>query len=81
MEPSALRHEILRRADAHEATGSSAYLDDKAIATELAIPLRDVQRQLLILEDEEQVQLAKTFGPCYSLRLTPKGMRALESAE
>ena len=81
MEPSALRHEILRQISVHEDAGSSAYLDDKEIANALGLPVVDIQRQLLILEDDDRVELAKAFGPSFGARLTPKRMRALETPE
>jgi hypothetical protein len=34
----------------------------------------------VILEDRQLVELAKTFGPSYGARLTPKNMEALEAA-
>ena len=33
------------------------------------------------LEDDDRVELAKAFGPSFGARLTPKGMRALETPE
>jgi transcription initiation factor IIE alpha subunit len=79
--PATLRHSILRQIEAHEATGSSDYLDDKKIANALGAELPDIQRQLEILEDDDHIDLAKTFGPTYAARLRPKGMKALEVAE
>jgi hypothetical protein len=80
MEPAALRYAILRAMEQHEATGTSAYLDDKDLAARLRVALGDVQRQLLILENRQLVDLAKTFGPSYGARLTPNSMEALEAA-
>jgi hypothetical protein len=78
MDPNTLRGKILCRVAEHEETGSSAYLDDADIAAALDAPLADVQRQMLILESTERLELAKTFGPTYSARLTPKGLIAVE---
>lgn len=80
MEPSALRYAILRLVDAHEATGSSAYLDDKDIASASGAGLADVQRQLVIMENRGLLDLAKAFGPSYAARMTPAAMEALEAA-
>jgi hypothetical protein len=81
MEPDALRFEILQTMDQHESTGSSAYLDDTVIAEQLHVPLSDVQRQLVVLEDHELVELLKTMSrPTYSALLTPKGMQTLADA-
>lgn len=81
MDAAHLRFEILHIIETHEATtGSSAYLDDEIMAAQLNIPISDVQRQLLILENRELVELAKAFGPSYAARLTPNGMEALEGA-
>jgi hypothetical protein len=63
MEPSSLRLELLRLLDQHEATGSSAYVEDDAMASKLGVPLLDVERQLSILENRGLVTLAKTYGP------------------
>jgi hypothetical protein len=78
MEPSTQRTSILQSLDRHERTGSSHFLSDRALAEQLNVPVVDVQRQLLILENRNQVTLAKTFGPNYAARLTPDGMEALE---
>lgn len=80
MEPETLRYEILCLLDQHEAKGSSALLDDNAIADQLKVSLADVQRQLLIMENRDLVQLAKMYGPHYDARLRPSGMEALEAA-
>jgi Mn-dependent DtxR family transcriptional regulator len=79
VDPSALRHDILRQIDQHEATGSSAYLDDKTIASTLEVEVAAVQRQLDILEHRGLVSLAKAFGPSYGARLTPAGMEEVEA--
>jgi hypothetical protein len=80
MDPDTLRGEIMRRAGAHEATGSSSYLEDKEIATAINVPLADVQRQIRILESRGLLDLAAAFGPSYGVRLTPQGELALEQA-
>ncbi|HVH26592.1 MAG TPA: hypothetical protein VM818_07535 [Vicinamibacterales bacterium] len=80
MEPSLLRYAILQLLQQHEATGSSAFLDDTVMAERLNVPLLHVQRQLVILEDHELVALASAFGPSHTAELTPKGMEALEAA-
>jgi hypothetical protein len=80
MEPSALRYAILRLVDAHEATGTSSYLEDKNIASALGVDLADVQRQLVIMENRGLLDLAKAMGPSYAARMTPAGMEALEAA-
>jgi hypothetical protein len=63
----------------HQATGTAAYLDDKVIASELGVPVADVQRQLDILENRSLVELAKAFGPSYGVRLTATGFEELEA--
>jgi hypothetical protein len=80
MDSAVLRFEILQLLDRHESRGSSTFLEDKEIAPQLNVPITDVQRQLLILEDGELVMLAKAFGPSYGARLMPKGIQALEDA-
>ena len=79
MEPSALRYAILRLVDAHEATGTSAYLEDIQIASALDEDLPVVQRQLVMMENRGLLDLAKTMGPTYAARMTPDGMEALEA--
>ena len=81
MEPAILRYEILRLHGEHEASGTSALLADKTMAAELGVGLRDVQQQLLILESNGLVKVAKMMGPTYDAQLTPKGMQALEAAQ
>jgi hypothetical protein len=80
MDPAILRFEILRLTEQHEATDTGAYLEDTVIASHLNLALADVQRQLLVLETRELVDLVKSFGPSYGTRLTPSGMEALEEA-
>ena len=80
MEPSALRFEILKQIEQHENTGSSAYLDDTIIAEKLGVGKTDIQRQLTILENRGQVDLAKSFGPSFGARLTADGLEALEAS-
>ena len=76
---TSLRHPILQQLNQHELTGSSAYLDDKIIATALGTTVLEVQRQLDILEHRGLVTLAKTMGPNYGARLTPAGLEELEA--
>jgi hypothetical protein len=78
MEPTDLRVEILRLVEQNEVSGT--YLDDTSIGAQLEVPLADVQRQMLILENRQLVELVKTFGPTYEARLTANGMEALEEA-
>ena len=78
MNPDSLRTDVLRCVAEHEATGSAAYLNDAEIAATINVELADVQRQMVILESSELLQLSKTFGPTYAARLTPNGMLAIE---
>lgn len=78
MEPNTLRGEIMRRVGEHNATGSSAYLEDKELATAIGVALVDVQRQIRILESNGFLDVAATFGPTYAVRLTAQGELALE---
>ena len=80
MDPNTLRGEIMRRVGEHEATGESAYIEDKILATTISVPLADVQRQIRILESNGLLDVAATFGPTYAVRLTPQGELALEQA-
>lgn len=80
MDPNTLRGEIMRRVGAHEATGSSAYMEDKELATAIGVPLADVQRQIRILESNGLLDVAAAFGPTYGVRLTPQGELAIEQA-
>ena len=80
MDPNTLRGEIMRRVGEHEATGSSAYVKDKDLATAIGVPLVDVQRQIRILESNGFLNVAATFGPTYAVRLTSQGELALEDA-
>jgi hypothetical protein len=80
MEPEKLRYYILELMGQHEANDKTTYLEDKDIATRLAVALDDVQRALLILENHQFVDLAKAMGPSFGARLTPTGMEALEAA-
>jgi len=80
MDPNTLRGEIIRRVGEHEATGSSAYVEDKELAAAIGVPLVDVQRQIRILESNGFLDVAATFGPTYAVRLTPQGELALEQS-
>jgi len=80
MDTAALRYAILQSIERHEATNAGTYLDDKKIASELAVELGIVQRQLLILENHSLVTLAKAMGPSYGALLTPDAMEALEDS-
>jgi DNA-binding MarR family transcriptional regulator len=79
-EPSDFRFQILRRVQVHDAAGHSAYITDQTIAEALNATIGDVQRHLLILEDEGKVEIISSFGPSYDVQLTPKGMKALETS-
>ena len=74
MNPDTLRAKILRCVAEHEATDSGTYLNDADVATALDAELPEVQRQMLILESGQLLELSKTFGPTYAARLTPQGM-------
>jgi hypothetical protein len=80
MDANTLRREIVRCVGEHEATGSSAYVADKELATTIGVPLVDVQRQIRILESNGFLDVAATFGPTYAVRLTAQGEVALEDA-
>ena len=80
MDSNTLRGEIMRRVGQHEATGSSEYVENKALATAIGVPLADVQRQIRILESSGLLDVAAAFGPTYSVRLTPQGELAVEHA-
>ena len=78
MEPNTLRAEILRRVNDHQTANPSAYMEDKALATGIGVPLADVQRQIKILESDGLLDVAAAMGPTYGVLLTPRGERALE---
>ena len=78
MDPNDLRGEIMRRVADHDATGSSAYMEDKDLATAIGVPLLELQRQIRILESNGLLDVAATFGPSYAVRLTPQGELAIE---
>jgi hypothetical protein len=78
MEPNTLRAEILRQVNDHQSTNPSSYIEDKALAAAIGIPLADVQRQIRILESTGLLDVAASFGPSYAVLLTPQGERALE---
>ena len=79
-EPSDLRFQILRRVQVHDAAAHLKYIKDQTIAEALNAPIGDVQRHLLILEDEGKVEIVSSSGPTYDVQLTPKGMKALEAS-
>lgn len=70
----------MRRVGEHEATGSSAYMEDKELASAIGVPLADVQRQIRILESNGLLDVAAAMGPSYGVRLTPQGELALEQS-
>ena len=80
MDPNTLRGEIMQRVGEHEATGSSAYMEDKELAEAIGVPLVDVQRQIRILESNGLLDVAAAMGPSYGVRLTPQGELALEQS-
>ena len=59
MNPDSLRTDVLRCVASMEATGSAAYLNDADIAATINVELADVQRQMVILESSELLQLSK----------------------
>jgi hypothetical protein len=80
MDSNTLREEIMRLVGEHEATESSAYVEDNTLANAIAVPLVDVQRQIRIMESSGLLDVAATFGPTYAVRLTPQGELALDQA-
>jgi hypothetical protein len=50
MEPNTLRTKIIRRVREHQVQGTSAYMEDQALAAAIGEPLTDVQHQLRILQ-------------------------------
>jgi hypothetical protein len=78
MEPNTLRAQILRHVDEHQTTKPSEYMEDKALAAAIGVPLADVQRQIRIMESSGLLDVAASFGPSYAVLLTPHGERALE---
>ena len=77
MAPTDFKWNLLQLVEKHDATG--AYLEDTIIADDLGMPLDDVQRQMVILENQQLLELVKAFGPSYGARLTASGMEALEA--
>jgi uncharacterized protein (TIGR02391 family) len=73
-----LRDQMLLLVAAHEDAGSATYLSDQAIADQLNIDLREVQKQLLILEDNGLLNLSKAMGPSYGARLEAAGLAKVE---
>lgn len=63
---------------AHEDTGSAMYLADQTIADQLNTELREIHKQLLILEDHGLLDLSKAMGPSYGARLTAAGLAKVE---
>jgi len=80
-DPATLRHEILKLAALHDATGSASYLEDVQIAAALTQPLGVTQTQIRILEHDGMIDSATSFGPSYAIRITPAGLKHLESPE
>ena len=77
MDPTDFKWNLLQLVEKHDATGT--YLDDTIIAADLGMPLDDVQRQMVILENQQLLELAKAFGPSYGARLTASGSEALQA--
>ena len=76
-----LRAQILLILDQHSRSGSSEFKSDKDLAKETTQELKEIQRQLDILESRELVTLAKTMGPTYGARITPEGLLAIEQMQ
>ena len=70
----------MRRVAEYEATGSSAYVEDKELASVIGVSLVDVQRQIRILESNGLLDVAAAMGPSYGVRLTPQGELAIEQS-
>jgi hypothetical protein len=81
MDPSTLRAEILRHVANHEEAGGNGLLSDEALTSATGESSLSVQRQLEILGAEGLLDLGKTFGPTYAVRLTPKGILAIEGLD
>ena len=75
-----LRLAILDLLDKHSRTGSSNYFEDRQLSSATNKSLQEIQDQLDILESEELVKLAKTMGPNYGARISPKGTLLIERA-
>jgi Fe2+ or Zn2+ uptake regulation protein len=69
MEPSALQYVILRLLELHEAEGGATDVHDVDIAAVTHAALREVHRQLEILQQRHLVELM-TSGSSYAVRLT-----------
>jgi hypothetical protein len=74
----AIRAKILIILDAHDRSGSSQMKGDEELALEVREPLREIQRQLDILESGGLAQVIIASGPHYSARITPQGLLELE---
>jgi hypothetical protein len=75
-----LRNLILINLKRHEdGPSSNTYKPDKEIAAELGKFVREIQDQLDILEKEGKVEVMETFGPTYSAKITPLGLKHLET--
>ena len=75
-----LRLVILDLLDKHSRTGSPNYLEDQQLSNATNESIEEIQRQLDILESQDLVELAKTFGPNYGARISPKGTLLIERA-
>jgi hypothetical protein len=79
MDAQEIRVRILLRLDEHYREDSSTFVDDADLAALFMTTLREVQDQLEILEEQQLVDLVKTFGPCYSAMIRPRGRIFVES--
>jgi predicted ArsR family transcriptional regulator len=77
MTSTARRTAILLLLDERHRQDPSWTVDDTELAESLNIPVEEVRRQLDILEDEELIRSANTFGG-HSAYISPKGMAAAD---
>ncbi|MGB4782770.1 winged helix-turn-helix domain-containing protein [Candidatus Methylomirabilis sp.] len=72
-----LRIKLLYLLEEHSKTGSNEYKPDSDLANELGVSTQDVQKQLDILETQELIKSANTFGG-HNAIISPKGSLVIE---
>lgn len=75
-----LRDRILLLLEEHARTGSPYFKGDTEIADCLGVPVREIQRQLDILESQMLISSANSFEG-HSARISPQGSLAVEELQ